>query len=108
MKDNFNYDMDAVIEFCEDAKTRTALENLVTDLNDLRKYLNGAENSFHCKGGNDKNAVMVVYNSFSKIIGSKPNGNMIDNTSGLSKLDVYCFGLFNETLISLIILPHFA
>lgn len=67
-----DYDPQEVITYCERG-AQEDLMNLVNDLNKLCTELDDCQDKFHCKGGDNANAVIKIYKGFSNAIG-KSNG----------------------------------
>lgn len=63
-----DYDIEEVIAFCENG-AQTDIHNLVSDLNKLRDELVDCQDKFHCKGGDNANAVIKIYKGFADAIG---------------------------------------
>ena len=55
-----DYDIEEVIAFCEDG-AQTDIHNLVSDLDKLAQELEDCQDKFHCKGGDNANAVIKIY-----------------------------------------------
>ncbi len=72
MNGSIEYDIEEVIRYCETG-AQESIVALVKDLNALCDELNDCEEKFHCKGGDDSNALMKIYRGFSTAIG-KNNG----------------------------------
>lgn len=83
-KGNIDYDIDAVIAFCQDG-AQNGIHNLIKDLNLLVEDLDACQDKFHCKGGDSANAVIRIYKGFSTAIG-KSNGKQAKGASGLGAL----------------------
>ncbi len=73
MNGSIEYDIEEVIRFCESGAPE-AIGALVKDLNALADELDDCEDKFHCKGGDESNALMRIYRGFSAAIG-KNNGS---------------------------------
>ena len=66
-----NYDIDGVIDRCQDKSLKNSLEALVADVNTLSNNLPQVEDGFHGKSTN--NVIFKIYYNFSKIIGDSYN-----------------------------------
>lgn len=94
MKENLEYDFDEVMSFCQN-EGQTNINDLIKNLNDLVRALNKCEDKFHCKGGNDANALMKIYDGFSKTIGYSNGVYNLNSGAGLAKIGTYAASLLN-------------
>ncbi len=78
-----DYDIDEVISFCEDG-AQVDIHNLVSDLNKLVNELEDCQDKFHCKGGDNANAVIRIYKGFAEAIGNSSGLYSGSGTAGLS------------------------
>ena len=80
---NVDYDIEEVLPFCENA-AQTDIHNLVSDLNKLTQELEDCQDKFHCKGGDNANAVIKIYKGFADAIGKNSGLNQGSGTAGLA------------------------
>ena len=78
-----DYDIEEVIAFCEDG-AQTDIHNLVSDLDKLAQELEDCQDKFHCKGGDNANAVIKIYKGFADAIGKSTGLQSGSGAAGLA------------------------
>lgn len=78
-----DYDIEEVLAFCENG-AQTDINNLVSDLNKLANELEDCQDKFHCKGGDNANAVIKIYKGFADAIGKSSGLMSGSGTAGLA------------------------